>query len=188
MAERPRTPKLWPVITTERLTLHAWSEEFFDGLFALAQLPETVRYVGTGEPWSREYTLAKHRATLDHWASHGFGWFAVSAAPGSFDGVVSLVRRSATESGLGRPAVEMGWWIAPSGWGRGYATEATTAVRDHVFDSGFAERLLAVYEPANKASARVVAKLGFAPHSQFTLDGRVEQRAVLDRPVASRSS
>ncbi|WP_460442341.1 GNAT family N-acetyltransferase [Amycolatopsis stemonae] len=176
------------MITTERLTLHAWSEEFFDGLFALAQLPETVRYVGTGEPWSREYTLAKHRATLDHWASHGFGWFAVSAAPGSFDGVVSLVRRSATESGLGRPAVEMGWWIAPSGWGRGYATEATTAVRDHVFDSGFAERLLAVYEPANKASARVVAKLGFAPHSQFTLDGRVEQRAVLDRPVASRSS
>ncbi|MGW4524866.1 GNAT family N-acetyltransferase [Amycolatopsis sp. NPDC004378] len=176
------------MITTERLTLHAWSEEFFDGLFALAQLPETVRYVGTGEPWSREYTLAKHRATLDHWASHGFGWFAVSAAPGSFDGVVSLVRRSATESGLGRPAVEMGWWIALSGWGRGYATEATTAVRDHVFDSGFAERLLAVYEPANKASARVVAKLGFAPHSQFTLDGRVEQRAVLDRPVASRSS
>ena len=43
----------------------------------------------------------------------------------------------------------MGWWIAPSGWGRGYATEATTAVRDHVFSSGFADRLLAVYEPAN---------------------------------------
>src|SRR3989442_667519 len=114
MAERPRTPKLEAVlITTERLTLHAWSEDFFDGLFALAQLPETVRYVGTGEPWSREYALGKHRATLAHWATHGFGWFAVSAAPGSFsfDGVVSLVHRSETESGLGVPAVEMGWWI-----------------------------------------------------------------------------
>jgi ribosomal-protein-alanine N-acetyltransferase len=170
------------LITTQRLTLHAWSEDFFDDLFTLAQLPDTVRYVGTGEPWSREYTLTKHRATLDHWAEHGFGWFAVSAGADSFDGVVSLVRRNATESGLGAPAVEMGWWIAPSGWGRGYATEATSAVRDHVFASGFAERLLAVYEPVNKASARVVEKLGFAPHSKFTLDGRVEQRAVLERP------
>ncbi|MCR6489398.1 GNAT family N-acetyltransferase [Amycolatopsis sp. OK19-0408] len=169
-------------ITTKRLTLHAWSQDFFDDLFALAQLPETVRYVGTGEPWSREYTVAKHEATLAHWASHGFGWFAVSASQGSFDGVVSLVRRSPTESGLGLPAVEMGWWIAPSAWGHGYATEATTAVRDHVFSAGHTDRLLAVYEPANKASARVVEKLGFRPHSQFTLDGRVEQRAVLDRP------
>jgi len=176
-------PRLGAVlITTERLTLHQWAEEYFDGLFALAQLPETVRYVGTGEPWTPEYTLAKHQATLDHWATHGFGWFAVSTEPGSFDGVVSLVSRSPTESGLGLPAVEMGWWIAPSGWGRGYATEATTAVRDHIFSSGLADRLMAVYEPANKASARVVEKLGFTPHSRFTLDGRVEQRAVLDRP------
>ncbi|WP_410674643.1 GNAT family N-acetyltransferase [Amycolatopsis sp. cmx-4-68] len=169
-------------ITTERLTLHAWSEDFLEDLFALAQLPETVRYVGTGEPWSRAYTLAKHQATLAHWAEHGFGWFAVSREPGSFDGVVSLVGRSATESGLGLPAVEMGWWIAPSGWGRGYATEATTAVRDHAFEADWTDRLMAVYEPANKASARVVEKLGFTPHSKFRLDGRVEQRAVLDRP------
>lgn len=170
------------MITTERLTLHAWSDAFLDDLFALAQLPETVRYVGTGEPWTREYTVAKHRATLEHWAEHGFGWFAVAAAPDSFDGVVSLVRRSAVESGIGLPAVEMGWWIAPSGWGRGYATEATKAVRDHVFASGFADRLLAVYEPVNEASVRVVEKLGFRPHSTFTAEGRREQRAVLDRP------
>lgn len=170
------------LITTERLTLHSWAEEYFDELFALAQIPETVRYVGTGEPWTPEYARAKHQATLAHWATHEFGWFAVSTGPGSFDGVVSLVHRSPTESGLGLPAVEMGWWIAPSGWGRGYATEATTAARDFVFSSGFTDRLLAVYEPANKASARVVEKLGFTPHSRFTLEGRVEQRAVLDRP------
>ncbi|WP_410591321.1 GNAT family N-acetyltransferase [Amycolatopsis sp. lyj-23] len=170
------------LITTERLTLHAWSEEFFDDLFALAQLPETVRYVGTGEPWSHEYTLAKHRATLSHWADHGFGWFAISAAPGSFDGVVSLVKRTATESGLGRPALEMGWWTAPRAWGRGYATEATTAIRDQAFESAWTDRLLAVFEPANQPSVRVVEKLGFSLHSKFILNGRVEQRAVLERP------
>ncbi|WP_326946819.1 GNAT family N-acetyltransferase [Amycolatopsis sp. NBC_01307] len=78
--------------------------------------------------------------------------------------------------------MELGWWIAQPCWGRGYATEATTAVRDHLFVSGFADRLLAIYEPANAASGRVVAKLGFAPHSTFLVAGRRQQRAVLHRP------
>lgn len=182
MAGKRRTPKLDAVlIKTERLTLHPWADEYFDAMFELAQLPETVRYVGTGKPWTREYAEERHRMTLEHWASHGFGWYAVF--DGSFAGLVSLVRRNATESGLGVPAVEMGWWITPPNWGRGYATEATAAVRDHVFEAGFTDMLMAVFELENTASGRVVEKLGFTPHSKFTLDGRVEQRAVLPRPV-----
>jgi RimJ/RimL family protein N-acetyltransferase len=169
------------LITTERLTLRAWSEDHFDEMYALAQLPDIVRYVGTGEPWSREVALGKHQATLAHWAEHGFGWFAVFDEPGSLAGLVALVRRTAANSGLDVPCVEIGWWIAPSAWGRGYATEATSAARDHVFDAGFTDHLLAVYKPANTASARVVTKLGFRPHSQFTEGGRLRQRAVLAR-------
>ena len=161
MAERPRTPKLWVVlITTERLTLLAWSEDFFDGLFAMAQIPETVRYVGTGKPWTREYTLAKHNATLAHWAAHGFGWSRCPRHRGRSTEWCPWSAATRRSPELGTPAVEMGWWIARSAWGRGYATEATTAVRDHVFESGFADLLMAVYEPANMASARVVEKLG----------------------------
>jgi len=164
------------LITTDRLTLHAWSEEFFEDLFALARLPEITRYVRHGRPWSRDYTISRHQSTLAHWAEHGFGWLAVRDS--SFTGLVSLVRRTAWETGLGVPAVEMGWWISPSAWGKGYATEATTAVRDHVFEQGFTDTLLAVYEPANSASERVVTKLGFATHSEYEQDGRTFRRAV----------
>lgn len=168
-------------LSTARLSLQPWTEAYFDDLHALAQLPEIVRYVGDGRPWSRELSLAKHRATLTHWVEHGFGWYAVS--DGTFAGVVSLVRRSPALSGLGVEAVEMGWWVAPPAWGRGYATEATAAVRDQVFGNGLASRLLAVYSPENAASSRVVEKLGFVVRGDYFEDGRPFRRAVLEAPV-----
>jgi RimJ/RimL family protein N-acetyltransferase len=67
--------------------------------------------------------------------------------------------------GLGRRpsgAVEMGYWIARPHWGRGYATEACTALVDIARMLG-----LPILEGShfvdNPASARVLEKLGFAP-------------------------
>ena len=65
--------------------------------------------------------------------------------------------------GLGRRpsgAVEMGYWIARSHWGRGLATEACTALVDIARTLGLA-RLEASHFIDNPASARVLDKLGF---------------------------
>jgi len=65
--------------------------------------------------------------------------------------------------GLGRRpsgAVEMGYWIARSHWGRGLATEACTALIDIARTLGLA-RLEASHFIDNPASARVLEKLGF---------------------------
>ena len=65
--------------------------------------------------------------------------------------------------GLGRRpsgAVEMGYWIARSLWGRGLATEACTALIDIARTLGLA-RLEASHFVDNPASARVLEKLGF---------------------------
>jgi len=65
--------------------------------------------------------------------------------------------------GLGRRpsgAVEMGYWIARSHWGRGLATEACTALIDIARTLGLA-RLEASHFVDNPASARVLEKLGF---------------------------
>ena len=67
--------------------------------------------------------------------------------------------------GLGRRpsgAVEMGYWIARSHWGRGLATEACTALIDIARTLGLA-RLEASHFIDNPASARVLEKLGFEP-------------------------
>jgi RimJ/RimL family protein N-acetyltransferase len=67
--------------------------------------------------------------------------------------------------GLGRRAsgaVEMGYWIARPFWGRGYATEACTALIDIARMLGLPS-LEGSHFTDNPASARVLEKLGFAP-------------------------
>src|SRR5688500_13817030 len=67
--------------------------------------------------------------------------------------------------GLGRRpsgAVEMGYWIARAFWGRGFATEACTALIDIARMLGLAQ-LEGSHFVDNPASARVLEKLGFEP-------------------------
>ena len=65
--------------------------------------------------------------------------------------------------GLGRRpsgAVEMGYWVGRGFWGRGFATEACTALVDLARTLGLAS-LEGAYFVDNPASARVLEKLGF---------------------------
>ena len=67
--------------------------------------------------------------------------------------------------GLGRRpsgAVELGYWIARPYWGRGFATEACTALIDIARTLGL-PRLEGSHFLDNPASARVLEKLGFEP-------------------------
>lgn len=67
--------------------------------------------------------------------------------------------------GLGRRpsgAVEMGFWIGRSYWGRGYATEACAALIEIARTLGLAS-VEGSHFLDNPASARVLEKLGFEP-------------------------
>jgi RimJ/RimL family protein N-acetyltransferase len=61
----------------------------------------------------------------------------------------------------GRLEIELAYVIAPAAWGRGFATEAGRAIRDHALARLRCERLIALIHPDNGASERVAAKLGF---------------------------
>ena len=67
--------------------------------------------------------------------------------------------------GLGRRpsgSVELGYWIATPFWGRGFATEACTALVDIARTLGLGS-LEGSHFTDNPASARVLEKLGFEP-------------------------
>ncbi len=59
-------------------------------------------------------------------------------------------------------AVELGYWITRSHWGRGYATEAARAVLSVARALGH-DRIEAGHFLDNPASGRVLRKLGFTP-------------------------
>jgi len=60
----------------------------------------------------------------------------------------------------GQPEIEIGYRLAKSAWGQGYATEAARSVRDFAFLTLGMKRLIAMIDPSNVASIRVAEKIG----------------------------
>ncbi len=58
--------------------------------------------------------------------------------------------------------LELGYWIVPSHWGLGFATEAGHAVIAMARDTLRLDHLVSGYFTDNPASGRVLGKLGFA--------------------------
>ena len=59
--------------------------------------------------------------------------------------------------------LQMGYWLASSYWGRGYATEAAGAALLLFFAAARPQRIYAATMPDNLASRAVLRKLGFRP-------------------------
>lgn len=65
--------------------------------------------------------------------------------------------------------VEIGYWLTPAAWGRGYATEAGQAVIGMARHALGLSRLLGRHMVDNPASGGVLRKLGFRPTGQGRL-------------------
>lgn len=70
----------------------------------------------------------------------------------------------------GSARAEIGYVLGRAAWGRGYATEALTAVIGHAFGALALRRLEAEVDPANRASGALLRRLG------FTCEGRLRER------------
>jgi len=120
---------------TARLRLRPWRDADVAAFEELNADPEVMEFLLVLPDWA-------DRARA-HWETHGFGqWVVEIPGTASFIGVVGL--NNISYPAHFTPAVEIAWRLARAYWGRGYATEATTAIRDHVFESGCADRLMAV--------------------------------------------
>jgi RimJ/RimL family protein N-acetyltransferase len=73
----------------------------------------------------------------------------------------------------GWPDLEVGWVLAPSSWGRGFASELGRAARDHAFEVLGADHLISLITPDNSPSIRVAEAIG----------SRLESETVLDRDL-----
>jgi len=94
-----------------------------------------------------------------HFASHGFGFWALErAADGRLLGFTGL--QTVSPAMPFAPATEIGWRLARSAWGRGYATEAARAALRYGFvDVGLPE-IVSFTTVANARSRAVMERLG----------------------------
>ena len=74
---------------------------------------------------------------------------------------LAITREAALIGGIGVEDGEIGYWLAETQWGKGFATEAAHAVTDHAFEVLGLERMVARYRLGNEASRRILLGLGF---------------------------
>lgn len=156
-------------LRTERLLLRRWRAEDEAPMAAINRDPEVARHLN--RPITEASLAGFFPFLVAHWEEHGFGPWAVEAREpippaaggaaidaGTFLGFAGGAHPTYLPALAHRP--EIGWRLARAAWGRGLATEAALAARDHAFATLHLPELIAIVHPQNARSQAVARKLG----------------------------
>jgi RimJ/RimL family protein N-acetyltransferase len=153
-------------IETSRLILRPFEEDDTQAAFEWFGDPLVMRFVPGGPDQSIERTIRRIASYRTHQATHGFSkWVIVERASSRRIGDSGLLVHD--EYGW----IDLGFRLARSSWGLGFATEAVSAWVRMAFDNLQLPRLGAFTHPENGASIRVLEKAGFRSERRDTVMG-----------------
>ncbi|MEV0810061.1 GNAT family N-acetyltransferase [Micromonospora sp. NPDC050200] len=168
-------------IDTDRLVLRDWRESDVPAWAAMNADPQVREFLGP--LLTAEQSAASVRYFQDDLDRKGYGFWAVEVRDtGEFVGFTGL---DDVDEEVPVTGVEVGWRLARSAWGHGYATEAARAALRYGFDTiGLAE-ILAITTATNVRSQAVMRRLGMTtdPAEDFDHPGEPE---TLRRQVVYR--
>lgn len=142
------------MIETERLRLRMFVPDDLDALAAIWGDREVMRYILT-EPRTREQTAVSLQRMIERWQTQSFGIWAIAEKPGG-----ELLGYGGFQLLAETPEVELLYGLARKHWGRGLATEAARACLRYGFEEAQLPRIVAVADPQNVGSYRVMEKIG----------------------------
>jgi ribosomal-protein-alanine N-acetyltransferase len=144
----------WVYLETPRFTIRQWKPEDAEELWMVIADPRVHQYTGD-IPWTLERTtkyiqlmLEKDFRTLE--VFHGACVLKSNSKIIGFTGLNPYLAK--------QPELE--WQFGVPYWGKGYATEIGKAVIEAAFATTDIERIYGMVNPQNKASMRVMEKIG----------------------------
>lgn len=177
---------------TARLQLRQWTDADLEPLAAMNADPEVMAHFPA--PLSRPESAAMLDRLRSQIAEHGWGLWALD------------LRRSGTLIGFTglaipgfeahfTPAVEIGWRLARTYWGHGYATEAARAAAAYGFDQLGLSEIVSFTTVDHRASRAVMERLEMThdpaddfEHPMLPLNHRLSRHVLYRlRPVGSRT-
>ena len=159
------------VKNSQRLTFRLMTKDDAQDLFDLDNDPEVMRYITQGKTTPMEEVLNVFIPRFEAYtnAEQGWGLWKVnlnsSEGAGDFLGWI-LIRPMGFYSDTPElNNLEIGWRFKQITWGKGYATEAATAVKDALADLAHNKNtgvthLSAIADTANGGSINIMKKLG----------------------------
>ena len=171
---------------TERLVLRQWRESDLEPFARLNADPEVMRYFPA--PLSREQSDAMVDRLSGHIEAEGWGMWALERRDtGEFIGFTGLgVPRQVLPF---QPCVEVGWRLAATAWGHGFATEAAREALRVGFDELGLTEIVSFTAVPNMRSRAVMERLGMVRDAAEDFDhpavdvGHPVRRHVLYRKV-----
>jgi ribosomal-protein-alanine N-acetyltransferase len=173
------------MVETSRLLLEPLSAGHADAVYSIYSEPSVRAFLITC-PASRADFDRIFRDALEFGRTHGM-WAVVYKPTRAVIGRVGFLAFGESA----RP--ELAFLLSEPFWGRGLATEASSACVRYVFDRRGWREVVAVLRPANHAAIRVVTKLGMSAEQTVALGGvpaviyRVGRDACTGLPGFSQS-
>ena len=153
-----------PVLETKRLILRAPEPQDYPDFKATFA---SYRSRFMGGPLNAYETWMLYAAEIGHWEIRGFGMWMVHLR--DTDETVGMAGGWFPAKW---PEREIAWIIWPDKAGRGYALEATHAVRRHFYEHQGWDGAVSYIDPKNLDSIRLAERLGCTKdHDAATIDG-----------------
>ena len=146
-------------LETERLLLRPWKDSDYDTYARMSRDPDIVRF------FPGILNRVESDAEVDYWRSsfknEGWGFWALEEkTTKEFVGYTGLMH-TLPEHPFPR-CVEIGWKLARSSWGKGYATEAARRALAFGFTELGQDAIFAYASVDNAASIKVIKRLGMS--------------------------
>lgn len=158
-----------PTLETERLVLRPWREVDHELHARFCADEQAQRFIGGAcgpeEAWRRMAVF------IGHWQLRGYGPWVIT-----LKGDDRFIGRAGSNFPLGWPEPEIGWSLLAEHQGRGLATEAARAARDHAYRVLGWPTAISLIADGNIGSERVAQRLGAV--RERTLDFRGKSAGI----------
>ena len=144
------------VLETDRLILRHLSDDDAEFMLELLNDPSFIRNIGDRKIRSLDGAKVYiQNGPVASYAKNGFGLYLVQLKEtGESIGMSGLIRRDQLDD------VDIGYAFLPKFWSKGYASESAQAIKQYAQDVIGLIRMVAITDPTNTGSIRVLEKLG----------------------------
>lgn len=171
--------QLYTELETDRLILKTLSEDDFDRMYTLQSNPEVMRFIGMGKARTKDEAREIFEKFLNHQKKWGFSFCsAYEKVSGDLIGFVGVIHLALDDNS---PEIEVGYWLLPEFWNKGYATEGTKACIEWAFNHLSIDKIVGVTHPDNLASQHVLEKSGLKFIQMSEYRGKKVKRFEINR-------
>lgn len=156
-------------ITTDRLIIRPFQRDDFEDLHRMLSDPDVMRFSFNG-PYSKQKSADFLSQCMEKSKNKQPSLLAVIDRRNRlFMGSCGFFPQKIQ----GKEELELGYRFLKKHWGKGFATEAATAVKDYAFNEMGLTRLISLIEKENIASVRVAEKNGFKLENEIIFAGKI---------------